>query len=163
MQHLTAKAIATETNTEQGTFVALASGWEADRERDVIEKTAFDATIRAWASSGKRLPLLAEHSTTVVGAIDPHSMHASEERLVVAGEIDREIPEGVQAWKMVKGGTAGFSIGFMSESRPREGGGRVLTNIDLLEVSITAVPVHQATRALSWKSMAPVRVVSFEC
>ena len=55
---------------------------------------------------------------------------------------------------MIKGGSAGFSIGFMSESKPREGGGRTITEIDLLEVSITATPTHQSTRALSWKSVA---------
>ena len=73
MEHLAIKATTTET-TEQGTFVALASGWSADRDGDVIEKGAFDRTIEAWQRSGKNLPLLFEHSTTVVGALDPHSM-----------------------------------------------------------------------------------------
>jgi len=71
MLHKTLAAETTVTDTEQGTFTALASAWDADREKDVIEKTAFDETIRAWATSGKRLRLLLEHTTTVVGAIDP--------------------------------------------------------------------------------------------
>jgi HK97 family phage prohead protease len=129
----------------------------------VIEKTAFDETIRAWQTSGKSLPLLAEHSTTVVGSIDPHSMYASDDGLVVAGQVDLDTAEGQQAWKMIKRGTAGFSIGFMSESKARRGGGRTITEIDLLEVSITATPVHQSTRALSWKSQPPIRIASFEC
>jgi len=51
---------------------------------------------------------------------------------------------------MIKSGVAGFSIGYMAESRPRKGGGRVLTEIDLLEVSITSKPMHPSTRALGW-------------
>jgi phage head maturation protease len=53
---------------------------------------------------------------------------------------------------MIKSDVAAFSIGFMSESEPRPGGGRRLTEVDLLEVSITSTPMHPSTRALSWKS-----------
>ena len=56
------KATTTATDTEQGTFSALVSAWVADREGDVIEKTAFDRTIEAWMRSGKNLPLLLNHN-----------------------------------------------------------------------------------------------------
>src|SRR5215216_2876963 len=79
-------------------------------------------------------------------------MNASDEGLVVAGEVDRDTEEGRRAWSMIKSGVAGFSIGYMAESRPREGGGRELYEIDLLEISATSKPMHRATRALSWKS-----------
>ena len=58
----------------------------------------------------------------------------------------------MQVWRSIKAGTAGFSIGFMAKSRPRKGGGRILTEIDLLEISATSTPMHPATRALNWKS-----------
>jgi hypothetical protein len=57
-------------------------------------------------------------------------------------------------------------------SRPRKGGGRVLYDIDLLEISITSKPMHAATRVLSSKDgerlehtarTRPIEVVSFEC
>jgi HK97 family phage prohead protease len=154
MQHLALKATTTATDTEQGTFTALVSAWEADREKDIIEPTAFDKTIRAWQGSGKRLPLLFEHSTEVVGSVDPHSMTPTAAGLEVAGEVDRSTEKGQAAWRSIKADSAGFSIGFMSESRPRKGGGRTLTEVDLLEVSITSTPTHPATRATSWKSAA---------
>lgn len=53
MQHLTFKASVTEA-TDQGTFTALASAWDADREGDVIAKNAFDKTIAAWQQSASR-------------------------------------------------------------------------------------------------------------
>jgi HK97 family phage prohead protease len=152
VQHKQLQAETVTTDQDQGTFTALVSAWEADRENDVILSTAFDRTIEAWQRSGKRLPLLFEHSTTVVGSVDPGSMKATEEGLVVSGEVDRSTAEGEQVWKTIKAGTAGFSIGYVSEDRRRVGGGRELYEIDLLEITATSKPMHPATRALSWKS-----------
>jgi HK97 family phage prohead protease len=143
---------ATTTTTDQGTFTALVSAWEADREKDIITRTAFDRTIEAWQRSGKNIPLLFEHSTTVVGSVDPQSMLTSKAGLIVAGEVDRSTGEGQQVWRSIKSGVAGFSIGYVSEDRPRKGGGRELFEIDLLEISATSRPMHPATRALGWKS-----------
>lgn len=152
MRHTTFAVKTTVTDVELGEFEALVSAWEADREDDVIAPTAFDETIEAWRRSGKNLPLLFEHGTEVVGYIDPATMRAAEAGLVAAGKIDREADHGEQSWRSIKSGSAGFSIGFMSESRPRKGGGRELTSIDLLEISITSKPMHPATRATSWKA-----------
>lgn len=155
MEHKTLAAAVTDTDTEQGTFEAIVSAWDADREGDVIDRHAFDATIAAWIGSGKMIPLLFEHSTTVVGSVDPASVHPTAAGLVVAGEVDRSTDEGQQVWRTIKSGTAGFSIGYMAKGRARKGGGRELTEIDLLEISATAKPMHPATRALSWKSAEP--------
>jgi HK97 family phage prohead protease len=113
------------------------------------------ATARTQGS-GKQLPLLLEHSTTVVGHIDPQTMRANDEGLTVAGEVDRSSDEGQRVWRAIKSGVMGFSIGFMSGSQPRADGGREIHEIDLLEVSATIKPVHPATRTLSWKSGAPL-------
>ena len=153
MQHLSLKATTVSTDQELGQFTALASAWTADREKDTIDRHAFDQSIADWKASGKRLPLLFEHSTTAIGWLDPASMSTDERGLVVSGEVDRETPEGVQAWKQIKNDSASFSIGFMAtESRPRKGGGRDLLVIDLLEVSVVSTPMHPDTRALSWKT-----------
>ena len=152
LERKTLQATTSVVDQEAGEFEALVSAWDSDRENDVISLTAFDKTITAWRASGKNLPLLFEHGTEVVGHIDPATMRATRHGLVAEGQIDRESPRGGQAWKMVKSGTAGFSVGFMSKSEPRPNGGRRLTEVDLLEVSITSTPMHPSTRALSWKS-----------
>lgn len=154
MLHKTLSAKTTATDVELGQFTALVSAWGEDREGDVIERTAFDETIAAWRASGKNIPLLHEHSDRAIGLVDPHSMHADDEGLIVAGEVDRETDQGRQVWKQIKAGTIGFSIGYMSESRPRKSGGRgrILYEIDLLEISATSTPMHPSARALDWKS-----------
>jgi HK97 family phage prohead protease len=156
MQHVDLKATTIGTDSDLGQFEALVSAWDADREKDTIERTAFDETIRAWQTSGKSLPLLFEHSTTVVGSVDPHSVQATEQGLVVNGQVDRDTDEGKQAWRTIKAGTAGFSIGYVAESKAQRGGGRRITEIDLFEISITSKPMHPSTRSLGWKSQ-PLR------
>jgi HK97 family phage prohead protease len=152
MERLEAKAVTTATDQEMGTFEALVSAWDVDREQDVISPRAFDTTIAAWRESGKNLPRLLNHSTTVVGHVDPFSMRPSEEGLVVSGEVDRSTDEGRMVWRTIKSGTAGFSIGYSGTYLPLENGGRALVEVDLLEIIATSTPMHPATRALSWKS-----------
>jgi HK97 family phage prohead protease len=163
MQHVDLKATTTATDQELGEFSALVSAWDADREKDTIARDAFDRTIEAWQRSGKKLPLLHEHSTVVVGSVDPHSMKATEQGLVVSGEVDRDTDEGRQAWRTIKAGSAGFSIGYAAESKAQSGGGRRITEIDLLEITITSRPMHPSTRALGWKSQRPLQIATFEC
>jgi HK97 family phage prohead protease len=152
MQHLVLKSTTVSTDQDLGQFEAVVSSWEADRQGDTIDPHAFDKTISAWQDSGRNLPLLFEHSTKAVGYISPFSMHPTDQGLVVYGEVDRSTDEGKQVWTQIKANTAGFSIGFMAESRKSPDGGRVLTAIDLLEISATSTPMNPATRALNWKS-----------
>ncbi len=104
MQRMILKTTTTGVDQELGTFVARISGWSADRDGDTIDRHAFDRTVSAWQSSGKQIPLLHEHSTTAIGSLDPATMETDEKGLIVAGEVDREIPEGRQTWKMIKRG-----------------------------------------------------------
>jgi HK97 family phage prohead protease len=122
-----------------------------------ITRTAFDETISAWRRSAKRLPLLFEHRSVVIGDLDPNKMQATEAGLLVVGEVDRDLEEGKRVWRAIKRGSMGFSIGYMAvQSRPRrEGKGRVITEIDLLEVSATVTPMNAGTRTLGWKSLDP--------
>ena len=152
MERKVLAAKTTVIDQELGQFEALVSTWTEDREKDVIDQSAFDKTIRAWGASGRNLPLLFEHSTTVVGSVVPESMHTTAGGLVVAGEVDRSTEKGQQVWRSIKSNTAAFSIGYMSESRARPGGGREIIEIDLLEISYTSTPMNANTRALSWKS-----------
>ena len=156
-EHLTLKAV-TERITDKGLFTALVSVNTPDRERDTVERGAFAATIERWKQSGKQMPLAIDHSTApedVVGTIDPAEMEETDAGLVVGGKVDLESPRGPAAWKAIKSGAFGFSIGFLiQDSRSRgEGKGRVLTALDLFEISLTATPMVFESRVLTTKSM----------
>jgi len=63
---------------------------------------------------------LVEHTTTVVGAIDPASMRTDKRGLIVTGSVDRESDDGRRVWRAIKSNVASFSIGFLAtKSRPR--------------------------------------------
>ena len=99
MEYRTLEAKTSVVDTELGQFTALISAWAADRERDTIAVTAFDQSIKLWRESGKNLPLLWEHSTEVVGHVDPASLHPTQHGLVAEGQIDRETDKGEAAWE----------------------------------------------------------------
>ena len=118
-----------------------------DRIGDVIEKGAF-------ASAALPLPMLFGHDLN-----DPIGVWESAEeapdglrlrgRLLV-GEMTRA--REVRA--LVRSGAArGLSIGFRTrKAAPRKGGGRTITDLELLEASIVTIPMHPGARVTSAKS-----------
>ena len=159
-EHMVHKTVAaeTETITDEGLFTALVSVNSEDRERDTVERGAFSETIRRWRQSKKMMPLAIDHSTApedVVGVIDPQQMEETALGLVVGGQVDLESPRGRDAWRAIKSGAFGFSIGFLiQDSRSRgKGKGRILTAVDLFEVSLTATPVVFESRVLTTKAI----------
>lgn len=80
-------------------------------------------------------------------------MHATDQGLVVSGEVDRETPEGKQVWRTIKAGTAGFSN--------RIHGGRVHSSQERRPHACRDRPARNqrdqhsdasSARALSWKT-----------
>jgi len=154
MQHLTFKA-ATTVQTDQGVFEAVISTEAVDRERDVVMPEAMVDALRAWIYAGKMVPLAWNHSSAPedqVGHINP-SVKAVNGEVVASGWIDQDTERGAHVWRLAKSGTLGFSFGYMvTESTPREGGGRHITGLDVFEVSATPTPMNNGTRVLSTKA-----------
>lgn len=119
-----------------------------DRTGDVITPQAFAGAV------GKTLPMLAGH-TDPVGVWS--SITTDTEGLKVAGRllID-DVPEAKATRALVKAGAVtGLSIGFMTrKAAPRKGGGRTISDLELLEVSIVAVPANAGARITSAKELA---------
>lgn len=152
-------AAETETTTDRGLFRALVSTGAPDREGDVVMPGAFAETIKRWRASGKMLPLAWDHSTKaedLIGIIDPRQMEETGDGLIVGGKVDLESARGREAWRALKSGSIGFSIGFLAQrSRPRRGKGRDLLQLDLFEISATATPMVFESRVLDTKAAEP--------
>lgn len=137
------------TVDEAGTITGIAWPFGSpDRVGDVIEKGAF-------ASSAVPLPMLDTHDQAkVVGVWDeisetPEGLTVKGRLLIEDVERAREVRALVQA-----GAMRGLSIGFSStKALPRKGGGRTIQGLDLLEISVVAVPAHPAARITSAKDM----------
>ncbi len=160
MARVLAKAVT--TTTDLGEFRAVAAAWTPDRERDRIRRGAFRASIQRWRSSGKKIPLHWDHQgdpENIIGTIDPASMEETDEGLIVAGELDLAGSDRArEAWRVVKSGAAGLSLGYQATGHlPRPGGGRDLFELDVFEISITPAPMHPDTRILDFKSQDGLR------
>ncbi|CAN7500668.1 HK97 family phage prohead protease [Mesorhizobium caraganae] len=118
-----------------------------DRVGDVIEKGAF-------ANAALPLPMLFGHDPDdPVGAWTEATEATDGLRLkgrLLVGEVRRadEVRSLVRA-----GAVRGLSIGFITKkAMPRKGGGRTITNLELLEASLVAIPMHPGARVTSAKS-----------
>lgn len=121
-----------------------------DRVGDVIEPAAFAKAV------GKSLPMLFAHDQAqVVGtwdgiAVDADGLSVSGKLLV--GDVQRatEVHKLLQAKSVT-----GLSVGFITKkAAPRKGGGRSISDLDLVEVSLVAVPAHDGARITNVKDMS---------
>lgn len=132
---------------DEGVIEGLASVFAtADRGGDVVHKGAFAGTIFP-------LPMLASHDPADVigvweeGRETPEGL-AVKGRLTLTVQRAREIRDLILAKAM-----GGLSIGYVATRKAmRTGGGRDLLAVDLVEISVVAVPMHPGARITSAKS-----------
>lgn len=121
----------------------------ADRVGDIIEKGAF-------ATASTPLPMLFSHNPDrPVGVW--HSIKEADAGLEVEGEllID-DVPLAKEARALVRSGAMrGLSIGFQAKkATSRKGGGRIITALDLVEISLVTIPCHPGAKVNGAKSAA---------
>ncbi|MBP2445943.1 phage major capsid protein [Rhizobium leguminosarum] len=121
----------------------------ADRVGDVIEPAAFIGAV------GKSVPMLFAHDQAqAVGVWDSVTVEA--DGLKVKGKLlVDEVARAKEVRGLVKAGAVtGLSVGFMTKkAAPRKGGGRTISDLDLVEVSIVAVPAHPGAQVSSVKEL----------
>ena len=118
-----------------------------DRVGDMIEKGAF-------ATVSLPIPMLFGHD-----AKDPIGVWKTAEEksdgLHVSGRLlVDDVPRAREVRALVRtGAVRGLSIGFVTrKAAPRKGGGRTISNLELLEASLVAIPMHPGARVTSAKS-----------
>lgn len=138
-----------------------------DATGDVIQAGAFRETLGDWKSRGKWPPMLLQHGGGVFGGVAEDmlpvgqwtDMEENRRGLKVEGHLfalgtekATYIYEGLKS-----GALDGLSIGFQTResitgTRPGEPD-RILTNIDLWEVSIVTFPANPKARVTTVKSL----------
>ncbi|TPW27789.1 HK97 family phage prohead protease, partial [Martelella alba] len=108
-----------------------------DRIGDVIEKGAF-------AGASLPLPMLFAHDHG-----DPigtwTEAHEEAEGFRVKGALlVNEVARAREVHALVRSGAVrGLSVGFVAKkAAPRKGGGRTISALDLIEVSLVTIPMH---------------------
>lgn len=132
----------------QITGLAWPFGLGPDRVGDEILPGAFRFKVP--------LPILFGHDAMQpLGAWD--QIAETAEGLTVKGQLlVNDVARAAEVSALVKAGAVGgLSIGFITRrSTPRKGGGRTIRQLDLVECSIVAVPMHPGARITSSKSAA---------
>lgn len=113
-----------------------------DQMRDVVRAGAFAASL---ARRIEPLPIWVEHDPRLrAGAW--REVREDGRGLWLIGEIDDAEPGADRAKRMIARGIDGLSIGFIPLIAERQGEGRLLIEIELLEVSIVTHPMQPQAR-----------------
>jgi phage prohead protease, HK97 family len=116
----------------------------ADLAGDVVAKGAFADSL-AQAAVG-HIKMLHQHGEALPVGVWDHLIE-DETGLFVRGRILAWTPEGRLVQALVRAGALdGLSIGFRSRRAHREGRLRVLSQIDLWEVSLVTFPMLPGAR-----------------
>lgn len=150
---------ATTTATDQGKFSAVISAVSVDREGDRVDPDGMVRALKRWASVGKDVPLVWNHSDKaemVVGGIYPDSAKAVDGEVHVDGWVDLEAKVGAEVWRLVKSGVLGFSFGYLipdGGASPNQFGGKDINELDVFEATATPTPMNNDTRVTGWKGL----------
>lgn len=134
--------------TDDGAIEGLAWPFDApDRLGDMIQKGAF-------TGAQTPLPMLFGHD-----ANDPVGSWTeaaeTDQGLTLKGTLlINEVARAREVGALVKAGAVrGISIGFITKkATPRTRGGRTITELELVEASLVAVPMHAGARITSAKT-----------
>lgn len=148
--------------TAQGVIEGFAAtfGGEPDSYGDVIARGAFAASLeRHKTERAAPVMLWAHDPARVVGRwLD---LAETAEGLAAKGMINLKTESGREAFEHVRAGDlSGLSIGYQTRKSRMEGGARVLTEVDLAEVSIVALPANRRARIRAVKSADPISLKS---
>ncbi|MCA1971250.1 MAG: phage major capsid protein [Caenispirillum sp.] len=140
---------------EAGTITGLASpfGGEADAYGDTIAPGAFAKSLAEHTAKGSKPLMLWMHDTyEPVGVWT--EIREDGAGLQVKGRIITETSRGRDAYALLKAGALnGLSIGYRVRDAERlKGGGRLLKQIDLAEISLVTFPAADAARIQSVKT-----------
>ncbi|TNB46435.1 HK97 family phage prohead protease [Martelella lutilitoris] len=138
------KLAALDNGMIEGTAWAFGS---PDRVGDVIRKGAF-------SEASLPLPMLFAHDfNDPIGSWSEAT--EDEQGLKVKGALlVDEVARAREVYALVKSGAVkGLSVGFVSRKAvPRRGGGRMISQLELLEISLVTVAMHPGARVTSAKS-----------
>lgn len=132
---------------DSGEITGIAWPFDApDRMGDVIQKGAF-------AGTKLPMPMLFGHDMNdPVGAW--HSATEEQDGLHIKGVLlVEDVARAREVRALVKSGAVrGISIGFLTrKATARQGGGRLITQLELVEASLVTVPMHPGAKVTSAK------------
>ncbi len=150
---------ATSTNEQFGAFSGVAATWDNDVQGDRFQRGAFAATIadarrKAKARDGEVLFVVCwQHNKTDAGPIGAITSATETDRgLEVTGWIDLSNKQGQRAYSgLKKGYITDLSVAFIVRKSHYEGRVRVITGVELIEISVVTFGAQPGARVTGVK------------
>jgi HK97 family phage prohead protease len=137
-----------------GVFVGYASLFgERDQSGDIVMPGAFAASLKRRGAADVRMLFQHDAGEPVGAWID---MHETPRGLHVTGRLDRNVQRGRELFSLLESrGLDGLSIGFRTvrARRDRASASRLLTEIDLWEISLVTFPMLPGARVTGVKAI----------
>ncbi len=125
----------------------------ADQGGDSVAPGAYTASLAQLSAAGCRVKMLWQHDPAQpIGVWE--EIREDSRGLWVKGRLLTEIPRGAEAATLIAAGAIeGLSIGYRTKrARRAEGGGRILTEVELWEVSLVTFPMLPSARVMGQKA-----------
>lgn len=132
--------------SDDGTFEGLASAYDVvDLGGDIMERGAFTKTL----AERPEVPIMWEHKEVIgKGALEDSAVG-----LVVKGRLTLAVRRAAEAHALMKDGALrGLSVGVQSVKKEFKNGVRLLREVKLWEVSLTALPMNTHALVTSVKT-----------
>ncbi|MER2519739.1 MAG: HK97 family phage prohead protease [Bdellovibrionales bacterium] len=138
-----------------GVFSGYASVFGAlDLQNEIVAPGAFAHSLKSWRRQNRSPAMLWMHDPTLpIGLWQ--SVHEDQNGLAVEGRLALRTQKGAEAYELLKmGALTGLSIGYRVvvsriDSKTKA---RVLSEVDLFEVSLVTFPANEAARVSDVKS-----------
>lgn len=137
-----------------------------DQGGDIVQPGAYSASLKALASTGRRVKMLWQHDPAQpIGVWD--EVREDANGLYVKGRLLTEVGKGREAVALLTAGAIdGLSIGYRTLRAERDGKGqRLLAELELWEVSLVTFPMLPEARVSAkgddacdedWRDLAAV-------
>lgn len=136
---------ATLSVTDAGEIVGNAWPFGSpDSVGDIVTKGAINVAVA-------NMPMLFGHDPDdLIGSWD--EVNQTEEGLITKGKLHMDRPRARAVHGMIQGGlVSGLSIGFRTKASKQQGRNRVISALDLYEISVVRNPAHPRARIISAK------------
>jgi HK97 family phage prohead protease len=143
-----------------GVFAGYASMFgELDQQNEIVAPGAFARTLAAWRKKAQMPAMLWMHDPTQPIGLWL-SLREDNSGLAVEGRLALRTQKGAEAYELLRlKALTGLSIGYrvVSSRVDAKRKARVLTDVDLFEISLVTFPANEAARVSVVKSPASDR------
>jgi len=147
---------------ENGIISGYASVFDVvDAYNDIVKKGAFSKAIEQF-NLGKKPKLLWQHDVRYpIGIIE--EMFEDNYGLFIKAKLLLDVPQAKEAYCLLKNDAVnGFSIGYRINQKHNQNGMQLLTDINLLEISIVTFPACEVATVSEVKNVDEGKIMNKE-